>query len=833
MPPSKPQSPATQANAVEKRRRVKQACRACHQKKQKCDGNVNGCSRCLSLGIQCTFGSDKFRRGRPRNHFLQQNERILFDLREPSECRAYTSGSLLERLRRFIVRLDEFSELKTVSFNPTIGKSIWEWRWARGMRFTRNLGTNVISNDMLSILVEKMSSLSMGEKVEKSFPLHLINAADDFTVMDFSYSDPLKSISYHQAMTLIHTWFRLHPFPTILNRSIMIKNYSEQRMDRFLYAVVFGYAINKAQIPIFNQTKSGLPGSVFLEYAISLLENETPEPSLTKLQGLFILALQMVNMGQSKRGIPLTIMAWRMAMELRIPDQDSPLFGEELDPFERELRNNIWWAMRITLTWSMFHLGRNLTEDMISAQLKLPVKNEKESVLFELDQKHGYFTAPDEYAHVLRSFYNSAYLAVIMSEVWLHVIPSPAFRSLFDPLKSLPMAQEPVLSQKNLSTVCSNLSRLMNAIPPDLEPMGAAELLLYLNILIIHLHFPKSNNNLLFFLEEGVLECITSADMIVNLSEIVLEHPDSLPLHSIVAFGLNTSSCVHILIAESGTPERREEALLNLRRTLRLLESGRLVCGDVKLLRTLEEMLARAESGESIISRTANATDQNDDLPITPVVIPRVSLGLLANVKMADEAALPQSTLTGMLVRSQKKSSPEDTAGVSSILSSSIWQQQQQGQQQQQPTSSESVDPSLGVAPPINAPTPHSYLSPTFEVSPSNSLATTSNVYGNVISPEANINISPSNMSETIEITTPDAASVNWDNQFMHSKEAPEPNAEFLSSLIDFASGPNFTNAVLEPEANTERFPSVVLPGDIGSNIVSESFYQGNDSMRS
>ncbi|KAL1914646.1 uncharacterized protein VTP21DRAFT_8057 [Calcarisporiella thermophila] len=618
---------------------IHEACRSCRKKKVKCDGNLEGCSRCKMLGISCSFGSQIVRRGRPRSRFLQQNEQIIFDISNPilSQISQSFKENLLQRYMKYLDKYENLIVGIELDLPPDININLgWDMPWNRGRKFTHAPYMKKLSNDMLGILIEKVSSLSIGEKIIKTFPMVQVRKEErQLANRVFEHRDPLKSITYEQALLFINTWFQTHSFPTILNRTVMTRNFRNNNYDPLLYSAVFASALNMSGIPIYNQTRSRRPGSVFTEYALSLLEKETPEPSLTKMQGLFILGGHLIYLCQSKMGMPLVATAWKMALQLRIHEQDSECFNLQLDPVERELRNNMWWVLRSSMTWGYFNAGSGIDKIFFEAKVNMPVKNESESALYALDQAHGLNTTMIEHGQAIRSFYNFVHMSVIFSEIWLMITPDVGRRSLLDPEEGELVCEKLPSSRGDLATLPAHLAMLANALPSDLAPLNAAELLLYYNILLIHLHFPKNFEGPLLIVEESLLaECVGPADSVVDIAENILNDLNGVILHPLVVYGLNTSACIHILIAESRTGNQRQQAILNLHRTLKLLECKQLVIFNRRLIRAIEEALGRLESRQVQVARLESENEENFSRQANkPIIIPHVSLESIAKIE--------------------------------------------------------------------------------------------------------------------------------------------------------------------------------------------------------
>ncbi|KAL1914645.1 uncharacterized protein VTP21DRAFT_8056 [Calcarisporiella thermophila] len=643
--------------------RSRKACYYCRQKKLKCDGNISGCFRCKLHCIQCVYPKVQLPRGRSKARHFILSENGIAKMTPRELVRKKRIARMSEQVQMCAERLyPTFANVNIRTAHPTANLG-WEIDWSRRMNSIQYPYPKIISNEMLGILVENLSALNVGETLEKKFPI-LFQYGEDanslFTTMPLGHKDPLKSITYNQAVTLIDKWFQLTTFPNILSRAVMINNYQNQLVDPFLYSALFSSALMISGIPLFNQTRSGRPGSVFTEYALSLLNHITQSPSLTKLQGLFILGCDLARVGRSKSGIPLLATAWKMAVVMRIPEQDMEGFNEKLDPVERELRNNIWWAMRIAFTWSYFHIRSPVDKALVFSYVKMPVKTETESYLYELEMKHGYFTSLQDQAQAIRSFYNCAYLTEVLTEIWLQLPPTAGFQSLYNP-DNEESAQNFLMSPPSqISFSPSKLATMINKIPEDLPPLNMAEILLFLSTLYIHARFPKAGDSpIVFIYSDAVIECVPSANIIVDLVELVINDPDSIALHSIAVFGLSTSACIQILLAESGICGQREHALRNMRRILSLLQNESLIYYDYMLIRNLENLIERSENCPA--PTPVAEVPQCDPSTLIPVLIPRVSLEPLSAINVTDNFAFNMTSVLVMLIQSPKNSSSSTT----------------------------------------------------------------------------------------------------------------------------------------------------------------------------
>ncbi|KAL1915991.1 uncharacterized protein VTP21DRAFT_5995 [Calcarisporiella thermophila] len=520
-------------------------------------------------------------------------------------------------------------------------RPIWNRPWAKSIEFKRFPGLYFSQDDHLGILIEKMSSLCVGESVKKSFPRFVERAVKiEQSASLFARRDPLKSINMSLGISLIDEWFYKHinPQPLVLNRTITIKEYCEQRIDPFLYATLFGkiLAVNEDE-------RTRLNGEILIDYAFSILETEPYRATLSRLQGLYILAGHMNYLGDSKKCSALNRLALRVAKDLRIPEQDSSEFNEILDPAERELRNNIWWALRSVFTWEAFHLGNSIDMELITAPIQLPVKSEKESVLFALDQNNGYTLFQQEHAHMIRTSFNFACLNVFLAEVWQCITSTLSTTSNLA-TNELTSVNEAIQPHHPISLLSSLLTRSLTDYTVNLDPEYAAEQLLYLYTLMIHVHFLKPHHDSPISLNiSTVIHCTFYANAVVNLAEIVLEDPESLPAQPVVAFGLNTCVFLYSLVLKAKIRTLRDEALLNLNRILQFFRTKIVVFKEEDSMKTIENILADAE--------LSSLEELNESSTIIPIMAPAVSLRPLSPVESRNKDASPLSTVPIFLVR--------------------------------------------------------------------------------------------------------------------------------------------------------------------------------------
>ncbi|KAL1917123.1 uncharacterized protein VTP21DRAFT_4779 [Calcarisporiella thermophila] len=217
---------------------------------------------------------------------------------------------------------------------------------------------------------------------------------------------------------------------------------------------------------------------------------------------------------------------------------------------------------------------------------------ESESTLYEYSRRCGSSSfILSENAHSIQSLYNCAYLMTVLSEILLYFNTISGFCSM----KLLGCSGTAYLDaaplQLYVSSLPFRLENLIGTISSEMTPLSRAELLLYLYIIKIHSRFLKLDESLIVSIDHSSLvECIASADEIVDLVEMVIGDQNSKVYHSTMVFGLNTSACVFLIEAVSGSAEQKRSALFGLHRILEILKNPLLLYQDSELINGIEEV---------------------------------------------------------------------------------------------------------------------------------------------------------------------------------------------------------------------------------------------------
>jgi hypothetical protein len=190
----------------------------------------------------------------------------------------------------------------------------------------------------------------------------------------FSHISPLDSIPTYQAIQLINYFFDHYPYHILLNKTKLLRDYWNDKVEPLLLCVIYGIGTHTFQQSMgSNKTFDG-ERNPFLDYAYVLLErfftkrdiNSRPVITLGKYQAAVLWGMFEILFGLQKHGMTIISLSYMMAAELGIfshddkvtdgvMDSDSidnksgPKTIHSLDPVDRELLINCYWgALRCT-----------------------------------------------------------------------------------------------------------------------------------------------------------------------------------------------------------------------------------------------------------------------------------------------------------------------------------------------------------------------------------------------------------------------------------------------------------------------------------------------------
>ncbi|RUS26874.1 hypothetical protein BC938DRAFT_484008 [Jimgerdemannia flammicorona] len=324
--------------------RLKTSCLICRAKKIRCDGE-KPCSRCKTRGAECIYRESTGQVGRPpKNAVLNkmvsqrpkgstQNIFVLENLnwssvRESSALfNGYVSSTfgqanpdqpkIIERLMNIYTsffRQFRFSDLPpNVLEDSDNNYPLVSVRNASlGFVYLQEVSSVIMMCDAVQLIVSKISSLPVDTYGRlKYYPQNIANDtstsfSDQMPQPIVSMPNPIKALTPQQALQLIDTFFYLHPFSIILNKTLVLQNFWTDTGDPLLYSAIFASASLLSKIREFKQSQR--PGDLFLAHAYSIISTSTTQNTLSKLQAFIILAWHENMVDNGKKGEHLVVL---------------------------------------------------------------------------------------------------------------------------------------------------------------------------------------------------------------------------------------------------------------------------------------------------------------------------------------------------------------------------------------------------------------------------------------------------------------------------------------------------------------------------------------------
>ncbi|KAL1917132.1 uncharacterized protein VTP21DRAFT_4788 [Calcarisporiella thermophila] len=268
---------------------------------------------------------------------------------------------------------------------------------------------------------------------------------------------------------------------------------------------------------------------------------------------------------------------------------------------------------------------------------------ESESALYEYSRCRGSSSfILSEDAQSILSLYNCAYLMAVLSEIlpYFSMISGLCSMKLLECSGTAYLDAAPL--QLYVSSLPLRLENLIGTISSEMKPLNRAELLLYLYIIKVHSRFLKLDESLFVSIDyHSLVECITSADEIVDLVEMAIGDQNSKSFHSTMVFGLNTSACVFFIAAVLGSAEQQRSALFGLRRILEILKNPLLLYQDFDLIHGIEEVFYGEKNDNIVGYGSESFNTASVDSTTVSAVIPTVGLSSIVNVEPIDRYLHP------------------------------------------------------------------------------------------------------------------------------------------------------------------------------------------------
>lgn len=365
---------AQQPKSEEKSAR-KVSCQPCRSKKVKCDGN-KPCARCSAKGVECTFAKPGSVGRPPKNAVV--NKLVL--------TRGNENPKKWTMCKEFIFEHISCPNLPSDADFLYCGRGI-------GLKFylddifttyfgahnaaaqklalvtSRNKVLQTIAGtfklydlkqsftwdtaDIVNVMIRRFSNIKLESYNESEFlqwALVIDHSEDFFTSTPDNHAmiNPLNSLPPQQALRLIESFFLIHPYSHLINKTLLLQSYWTDTADPLLLSVIYGTTIYMSRLlegnplSLWETLICKSLRNPFLEYAHYLLSKSSAEISVIRYQALIILALFEVTFGYAKRGVSLFALAHIMATKLGVFQTDNIM--RSMTAVERETLLWTFWG---------------------------------------------------------------------------------------------------------------------------------------------------------------------------------------------------------------------------------------------------------------------------------------------------------------------------------------------------------------------------------------------------------------------------------------------------------------------------------------------------------
>ncbi|PKC71209.1 hypothetical protein RhiirA1_532180 [Rhizophagus irregularis] len=411
-----------------KRRRVARACDTCRRKKVRCDGvqpnsDPPSCTNCKAYGYECAFIDSPKKRGPPKGYIealetrLQRMESILGGLVQSGDLPEGTISSNLEwiNVNESNFRSGQESNnttssrlRKTPSFNSSsLGRSgrANSSKSLVSHNSYKNNGQSSDSDDSLSSdsneytgsqydLNDSMGQLAMDETGHTKY---LGNSSGVFllkitkkiangqiiTVPSNDWNNPsLKRIGPNMVIEfppkdlcdklLDAYWNQVHPFMPFIDKEDLMEKYNNLEAHYssiILFYAIFALSTRYIDDPAIKYYSEEYSGSSFYTKARELLRDEFDKPSISVVQALLLLSVQISGQKDSITWVYIGL-AIRIAQDMGL-HRDSAKWN--IDERQSEVRRRVWWACVVVDRFSSAGLGRPLAINEADCDVNYPV----------------------------------------------------------------------------------------------------------------------------------------------------------------------------------------------------------------------------------------------------------------------------------------------------------------------------------------------------------------------------------------------------------------------------------------------------------------------------
>ncbi|CAO3628466.1 unnamed protein product [Cunninghamella echinulata] len=288
-----------------------------------------------------------------------------------------------------------------------------------------NIKNFIPANEFFSLHEKNYHHHSIKQQQQQQHPLQSEQEQEQNEKNKNKMNSPLQSLPPEQAMSFIDTFFCVHPFSILINKTKLIQDYWSDTATPLLLSVIYGTTL------CFHQHAQGLPVGLwesnnednrnpFLNYAYVLLKESAIVPNADNYRAIVILALFENLWGYSKLGMSLLSTSYIIGTQLGLWENSY----KSNDPVEEELVNMTFWAAFRTTTHGCIELGCNIVDSLINHRRPFPPTNIADSLSFLYDQSHNNVKSANQISYIYETYYAGAVISYY-SGILFACLPKP------------------------------------------------------------------------------------------------------------------------------------------------------------------------------------------------------------------------------------------------------------------------------------------------------------------------------------------------------------------------------------------------------------------------
>ncbi|CAM0140553.1 hypothetical protein VKS41_006571 [Umbelopsis sp. WA50703] len=567
-----------------KRLKVTLACVVCRKKKVKCDGVQPACSRCNSMGISCEYTDPPRKRGPPKGYV------------EVIENRAHRIESLLGRghltgdHNHPAWKSAKLIHRASISNNPLSANRLPN-RSSISNPAPPISGADIIPfPNVLGKLGENGVVSSLAPSPVNTFFDLLQNGVHQLAQTNAPTSSECEYLAPEVSDALIDSYFTHfnQVFP-VLSKPFFLHQIDnpDDPVDPLLLNAVYATGAQYCRV-----TKPDMPinADVFITRCRVLLEENSEEATMPRLQGLVILCWVSFLLGQPRKCLKFQDLALAYINELNMwHDTENDTQGPQQ---EMEMRRRLYWALYINDRWvaTTLALPCKIIEPYTSC--KLPILEDDELWATEYPSPDS-IQAGESKSTQMASFAQSIKLARLVGDI---------NRQFYSPNTRGPCSAAAFAAMDaSLTHWLLNLPTFIQYEKPtdDTPPSPVSRLfhMLYYTVQIL-LHRPNQSlsSQLNPSQQMSLNICSSATKSITHIGEEMIRHNHTAYLFNAFVFSVTTGCSVCLEALFAGSSQNTVAAKINLRRSLRVLgECSRSFMSSENLEIFVSRLLERCE----------------------------------------------------------------------------------------------------------------------------------------------------------------------------------------------------------------------------------------------